>query len=493
VTTPTPTHKAAAYLRVSGQRQAGDDHYSLPVQLARFETACRQHRWLDVGHFEDQMSGKIDKRPAYQRMLVAIRHGDINVVVVQFLDRFGRNPKEILRRYWELEELNVTVHVTDEDIREELMLMVRAFVAGKESEKTSARVGPAMHAALDRGRWVGRPPFGLDLDTDPRSATRGKLTPNAFAPVIVRIFDLYASGSGGHAGIAGRLNREGVPSPRGGVWWSGQIAEILRTEAYAGRPMWKGYPLAGGCPPIIDRDLWDRAQAAWRRRAWTASPHDPMSALVLAGLVVCGRCGRPLHCWSPSTSRRTGLPAYYYRCAGYSGSRTCDLPAIRAEKVETFVVAMVRSWQLPGDAHPTTADAPVRDDRERLATERRRLEGQLARFRDRRSRLLDDRMDRVIDQETFAAKDAEYLADAALIERELRSLVPAAPAVDPAEIALLLRDFGALWDNAPVPGRRALLGQLIDRVRVQWRDTFEIVPRGGLEGVTGVVGSGKIT
>ena len=55
--------------------------------------------------------------------------------MVKFLDRFGRNPREILRRYWELQEHGVTVVATDEDIQEELMLLVKAGMAGAESRK----------------------------------------------------------------------------------------------------------------------------------------------------------------------------------------------------------------------------------------------------------------------------------------------------------------------------------------------------------------------
>lgn len=48
----------------------------------------------------------------YQRMLGFVLKGGADVVVIQWLDRFGRNPREILRRYWELEEHGVEVHAT---------------------------------------------------------------------------------------------------------------------------------------------------------------------------------------------------------------------------------------------------------------------------------------------------------------------------------------------------------------------------------------------
>ena len=47
--------------------------------------------------------------------------GNAEVIVVQFLDRFGRNSREILQRYWQLEDFGVQVVTTDEDIKEEVL------------------------------------------------------------------------------------------------------------------------------------------------------------------------------------------------------------------------------------------------------------------------------------------------------------------------------------------------------------------------------------
>ena len=62
--------------------------------------------------------------------------GNADVIVVQFLDRFGRNPREILQRYWELQDAGVSVVATDEDIKEELLLLIKAGIAGAESRRT---------------------------------------------------------------------------------------------------------------------------------------------------------------------------------------------------------------------------------------------------------------------------------------------------------------------------------------------------------------------
>ena len=58
----------------------------------------------------------------------------------QFLDHFGRNPREILQRYWELKDAGVSVVATDKDINEELISLVKAGIAEAESRRTSERM-----------------------------------------------------------------------------------------------------------------------------------------------------------------------------------------------------------------------------------------------------------------------------------------------------------------------------------------------------------------
>src|SRR6266852_6069904 len=129
----TATRRAVAYRRVSTQPQADEKRSSLETQDDRIRGYCERGGLALLDDFTDVMSGKRDDRKEYQRMVRHVLGGGADVMVVQFLDRFGRNPREILRRVWELQEANVQVEAADEDIREELMLLIKAGVAGQES------------------------------------------------------------------------------------------------------------------------------------------------------------------------------------------------------------------------------------------------------------------------------------------------------------------------------------------------------------------------
>ena len=52
-----------------------------------------------MADFTDVATGRKNDREEYMRMLERVAQGGISNIVVLFLDRFGRNPREILRRH----------------------------------------------------------------------------------------------------------------------------------------------------------------------------------------------------------------------------------------------------------------------------------------------------------------------------------------------------------------------------------------------------------
>src|SRR5262245_13885148 len=92
---------AVAYRRVSSGPQAKEDRSSLRTQTSHVGDWCQREAVSLIGSYTDVETGKRDDRKQYQKMLADVRQGGVDVIVVQFLDRFGRNPREILRRVWE--------------------------------------------------------------------------------------------------------------------------------------------------------------------------------------------------------------------------------------------------------------------------------------------------------------------------------------------------------------------------------------------------------
>ena len=152
--TAVRTTAAVGYFRVSSQGQAGERHVSLEAQATQFNDYCLAHNLEPVKTFTDIASGRKDNRQEYRRMLDYVTREGIGNVVVLFLDRFGRNPQELLPRVWELKAQGITVQSINEDLEEELMLLLRAGIAGQESKRTGERVSLALREGASRGKYV---------------------------------------------------------------------------------------------------------------------------------------------------------------------------------------------------------------------------------------------------------------------------------------------------------------------------------------------------
>ena len=93
----TISHKTyVGYIRVSGDKQVGEGHSSLETQESRIRAVASANGGLVARLFQDVQSGSRDDRVEYQNMVKYVLEEQVDTVLVQYLDRFGRNPQEIL-------------------------------------------------------------------------------------------------------------------------------------------------------------------------------------------------------------------------------------------------------------------------------------------------------------------------------------------------------------------------------------------------------------
>ncbi len=249
----------------------------------------------------------------------------------------------------------------------DLVMTLFGGLSKGERTRIKIRVRTAMEAMAAEGdRFLGgRPPYGYRLadagaHPNPSKAAAGqrlhRLEPDPVtAPVVERIFALYAAGTGLRA-IADALTDDNIPSPaaydrarnphrdpRG--WSHTAIRSILTNPVYAGRRVWAKQRRHEGLLDLDDvaagnitrmrwqpPDQWiegpathqaliepDIVIAVTRRLASGTTParsrtKTSVHPYLLRGLLHCGICGRRLQ-GSARPSRSPGGPArILYRC-----------------------------------------------------------------------------------------------------------------------------------------------------------------------------------
>lgn len=191
------------YLRISTTEQA-DGGAGLDAQRTAIAGEADRRGW-EIRFVEDAgFSGRSRGRPGLTEALEALRGGEAAGLIVSKIDRLSRSlidfatlMAEAQRQGWALVALDAPVDLSTPT--GEAMASIVATFSQLERRLIGQRTREALAVKRGQGVRLGRPP--------------------AIKPEIAnRIRQARASGATLRE-IAERLNRDGVPTPRGGTQW----------------------------------------------------------------------------------------------------------------------------------------------------------------------------------------------------------------------------------------------------------------------------------
>lgn len=271
---------AALYARVSTEAQF-EEGYSLDAQKEMLEAYCKSRQIQEYEFFVDGgFSGSSLERPGMQRLIEAVRQGRISSVVVYKLDRLSRSQKDTLFLIEDVFNPNRTDFVSLNENMDtatpigRAMLGIMSAFAQLERETIRERTRMGMRERVRSGRWMGggKVPFGYDYDRE-----KGILVPNADAPTVRKIYELYLQGWSLMA-ISQKL----------GLKYERLAEQILLRKTNTGVIVYNGEEYPAAHEAIVPAELYDAALTLYHSRQ--RADLRPARSL-LAGLVVCGVCG----------------------------------------------------------------------------------------------------------------------------------------------------------------------------------------------------------
>ncbi len=487
--------RAAIYCRVSTEEQGRPGHVSLPNQEAACRTYARQHKWTMVEPvYVDEQSGLDPSREKYQQLLEDARAGKFDTVLAYHPYRFGRDAGEAISRCNELTRLNVVVQTCTVDITEPVIRDIFFVLGQQQSRDTSRQTRDNMQRLAEAGRWVSRPPLGYSL-LKTRGLGGGVLVPNDSAPLVRRLFELYANGSS-----IRELQRE---AEKLGLRCGGRIVDrrridqILHNVAYVGRVQWgrqshskitgrRRLPPAewivadGQHEAIIDQETWDAVQRRLEfNREHRTGPKR--TDYLLTSFIRCCRCGGRMH--GQTTRRKSGTTYQMYRCQNGTEFGTCEQKYVSGPAVERLVkeqladvLPRMDETMLDGAKALVIKAAAVE-----MAKERRevaKLQAQRERAVRRIKALTEQRLDEKLPAEIYSEMVAEAKENLERIDRDL-DLMADAGNVDGA-----VRAVKAIWrlmERVPWPpapddqrGWRKVVENSVDVVEVCSKDDVKV-------------------
>jgi len=163
----TVTDTARIYVRLSDHSNRSIDGQ---IEDCR-EYAARQG--FDVGHVYNEgqgQSGWDDTRDEYGRMLEAAEDGEFDALIVRDGSRFGRDKRERIRRFFDLDEWDVELHtvsrgyVDPEDPSDFLMEVFKAMSDDHGKRGEVERLEAEMEKRRENEWFIGEAPTGLQYD-----------------------------------------------------------------------------------------------------------------------------------------------------------------------------------------------------------------------------------------------------------------------------------------------------------------------------------------
>jgi|GEM_PF-304854 DNA invertase Pin-like site-specific DNA recombinase len=468
-TSPTPTEmadspqRAVAYIRESTEEQG--QGFSPDAQRESIRRFAPENNLELIGEYCDFHSGwrKSEARPEFQRLMADAAEAKFDVVLVFHTSRFARNQIEA-RRYKQLlrERLGIRVVSVSQPMGEDhtdpsafLAESIHEMFDEYYSVSLSFWTRSGLKEKARQGHLVGSLPWGYVRDL----ATKLAVPDPPRAPLVLQLFERYATGQESDRTLAAWLNATGARTARGRQFGKDTVREMLCNAAYAGYVSGlrdKSRAIKGLHEPIVTDELFDRVQEVrgWRTRV--VKPGPPSDEYLLRKLLLCERCGARMH-----GTRGSKAAVRRYMCSTRRYGHSCGERIVKAEALEDQLVDWIRAFQPDSRLHDLllqTTEAAIAERHEQPAERRNELLGQLKRL-----------------QDLYVLGDltkAQYIMRRQALEEELqRQGPPTKPATD--RVRALLDEFPRFWDLETEPAeRRKLLLSLFEQI---WAQNGQIV------------------
>lgn len=359
---------------------------SIVNQKCYLEEYAQAQGFKNIRHFtDDGYSGTNFKRPGFQKMIAAIEAGEIDVVCVKDLSRFGRDylkvgfyteimfPEKGVR-FIAINNSVDSANPTENDFTPFLNIMNEWY-----AKDTSNKIRAIFRSRMQDGkRCSGAIPYGYRRDPEDKNHL---LIDEEAAKVVRRIYQMVIDGMGSQA-IANQLTADNVLIPSAYLeqsehgesrnhsyhdpcrWNCTAVSYILDKQEYMGHTVLgkticenfktkkrrKARPdeliiFENTHEPIIDAETWHLVQKL-RRRTRRKLANGSYSHR-LSGLVYCADCGKRLSYSSPQSQHRPDGKTYdadsSFRCPTYKSMYgECTMHYIKSSTLDKLVDEAVR-------------------------------------------------------------------------------------------------------------------------------------------------------
>ncbi len=321
---------------------------SIEAQLSELRTLAKGQSLNIICEFVEKQSAKSLGRPVFNDMLARIGKGEAQGLVSWKLDRLARNPVDGGQISWMLQrgilqhiQTNERSYYSTDNV---LLMSVEFGMANQFILDLSSNTKRGLREKVRRGDFPALAPIGYL--NDPRTKT--VVINRKKAELIKRAFEIYSQNNSRLEDISTFLAEHGHVSSYGKPLSRDQITMFLSNPFYYGHFRYMGEVYEGRHKPIVTKQLWDKVQVVLKDRGRVhKSPYnDPRP---FCGLLRCGQCGCAITGENKTKYQKNGTTHHYvyYRCTRKKG--ICRELAVRDEVLDLQLTNILKDFVMPPD------------------------------------------------------------------------------------------------------------------------------------------------
>lgn len=393
--------KAVLYARVSSREQE-DTGYSLPAQekLLREYAARKGLEVVKVFSVAESASGA-KQRKVFAEMMSYMSRNGVSHLLCEKVDRLTRNLKEAVvandwieeddKRQLHFVKQNLVIHQdakSDEKFRWDIeIVLAKKFIANLSEE-----VKKGQKEKIAQGWLPTKAPLGYR--THGEKGHKVHVIDTEKAPLVRKMFELYASGTYSVQHLSQVMYTEGLRSRNGYRVVRSRLASLLADPFYMGKIVWNDEVYEGKQEALVSRDTFERVQSILKAK--TNSSKHRRHTYLFKGLVHCHDCGG-LVTWEAQKGIVYGHCSQYRKCTKRKWFKEKDFVTAIGQELHKLSIQSPRlaEWVRKALKEIHKTEIEYRD------SAMQEQQNQLIRLRQRKETLYTDRLDGRITPETY--------------------------------------------------------------------------------------------
>ena len=396
--------KAILLARVSSKEQ--EEGQSIPAQERRLREYAERKGLVVDEIFKITESSTKDTRREFERILERIRKSRETIALVaDTIDRVQRSFKESVVLDNLRKEGKVEIHF----MREGLILNLKSnssdilrwdmgvMFARSYVLQLSDNVKRSKEESLKKGICIGRAPLGYIRVIDEKGNKTIIHDPSTKL-LVQEMFFQYSHGKHSLQSLTILMKDLGLRTCNGNPIVKSQIESMLKNPFYAGVMSTKQGQFPHHYEKLVSQDQFQQVQNILS--GYHKKPFQALSRpFALRGLITCAGCGCIV---SPEIKKGKYV---YYSCT--NAKRTCSRNYVREEALLAQLTPCFESITLPEDAIAAITEylKEVHQSEQKFFQEEQALlQKELDRVKNRMSKMYDDKLDGMIDEELYQQK-----------------------------------------------------------------------------------------